>query len=322
MPIDNYRIRDRDTFSDVAGESHEMAGLYSFLLLDCLVDLAHKVSLDFFKRPHLYTNLGQPEGGQPERGQPEGGQPEGGQPEGRQPEGGQPEGGQPEQPRDRGVEIAELLAVLHTRYGAYEHYPSKSQRDEIYVSLFGQSSGLPITDGVGDFPRLRDQLMEAARAFAERVYETGVEMLRERVRTHHRPFKEFLDGVQGASLRWSRNRALPILTEGTAYQILRDRGVAAVFGIPTPPKPAWPYVEDSNGDKLVEEISKQLRWDNEPGMPISREQFIDLQRAALRGAEAIATILDYNEEDADDQDQNRLITKVYTWHSALLSLRS
>jgi hypothetical protein len=281
MPIDDHRIRDLRSFNDVTGKSHETAGLYSFLLLDCLVDLAHKVSLDFFKRPQLYTDLD----------------------------------------GDEGDEIAELLATLHTRYGTEENIVSKSQRDEIYVSIFGQSGGLPIADGVGDFPRLRNELMEAATAFAERVYDTGLEMLRERVRTTHRPFREFLVGLQGSSLRWSRNRALPRLTEEIAYEILRNKGVTAVFGVSTPANPAWPYTEDSNGDKLVEEISKQLRSDNEPGMPISREQFTNLQRAALRGAEAIATVVDFNEDDATNEDLERLITKVYTWGSALQSLR-
>ncbi len=280
----NYRIKDKVSFEKVTGRPYEIAGLYYFMRLDCLIDLAHKVSVDFFKRPQLYIDLGD-------------------------------------------VATAQLLARLNARYGSDEEYLSKSQRDAIYVALFGQSSGPPVTNGIGNFPRRRDQLMEAATAFAERVYDTGVEMLRERVRTTHRPFKEDLLGLQGSSLTWSRTQSLPRLTERTAYRILRDKGVAAVFGITARPEPPWPFVEDSNGDKLVEELSKQLSGDNEPGMPITRAQFSDLQRAALRGAEAITAILDYTEgaagdKAADDEDLDTLITKVYTWSAAERSLQS
>jgi hypothetical protein len=41
--------------------------------------------------------------------------------------------------------------------------------------------------------------------------------------------------------------------------------------------------------------------------------------AALRGAEALATILDFS-EDGNDSDLDLLITKCYTWGSALKSL--
>jgi hypothetical protein len=95
--------------------------------------------------------------------------------------------------------------------------------------------------------------------------------------------------------------------------------VAAVFGIAVPPAAAWPYTEDANGDKLVEEISKQLVTATNSHAPITREGFSNRQRAALRGAEALATIVDFVEGGSDD-DLNLLITRCYTWGSALRSL--
>ena len=111
------------------------------------------------------------------------------------------------------------------------------------------------------------------------------------------------------------------LAENISYKILRHEGVAAIFGISTSPKPEWPYDEDSNGDKLVEEISRQLKWPENSEMYITRELFSNLQRAALRGAEAVATIIDYNESKTDD-DLDLLITKCYSWGSALKSISS
>src|SRR5438876_609648 len=81
------------------------------------------------------------------------------------------------------------------------------------------------TAKVGDFPRWRDDLVSAAAAFSERVYDTGVAMLRARVQTTHRPFQEYLSGLDGASLKWSSRQSLPYLTDGSAYPILRNPGV-------------------------------------------------------------------------------------------------
>jgi len=290
--LTDHNISDLNSFNGVTKDPHQVAGLYFYSVLDCLVDLAYKVSYDFFKKPHLYINLG--------RTQPA---------------------------VSTSPPFSSVLAKLHAQYGSNELLPSTAQRDEIYLPIFGRVAGYS-TNEEGNFPRLRDELINAAAAFAERVFDTGVNMLRQRVITTHRPFQEYLNGLQGDSVKWSKETALPELTEKVSYTILRNNGVAGVFGINTPRDPNWPYTEDSNGDKLVEEISKQLMWADQPeGMYITREHFSNLQRAALRGAEAIATIIDFQEglgatlkEKEDNVDL--LITKCYTWGAALMSLSS
>ena len=218
MAIQDHRISDFKSFGTVTSEPRQVAGLYYFSTLDCLADLAYKVSHDFFKRPHLYTTLGS-------IGPPK-------------------------------VAIAAILARLHAQYGSNERVLDKAQRDEIYRGLFGQNADYPAEgDESGDFVRLRNELVNACAAFAERVFDTGVEMLRERVRTTHRPFHQYLTGLLGDSVRWSKDQALSELTESISYAILRSHGVASVFGISTFAKSAWPYVEDSNADKEIEQIS-------------------------------------------------------------------
>jgi hypothetical protein len=211
------------------------------------------------------------------------------------------------------------LARLRAQYGNDERVPSQEQRDKIFLPLFGQSGTDP-ANGQGDFPRLRDELVDAAAAYAERVYDTGVDMLRERVRTTHRPFKDYLTGLIGDSLGWSTDEALSGVTRGLAYPILRNPGVSSVFGIRTAPKQQWPFTEDSNADKLVEEISKQLLAPTNAYPVITREGISNRQRAALRGAEALATILDYSEVGTNEDDLDLLITRCYTWGSALKGL--
>jgi hypothetical protein len=280
----DYRIDDLKSFESVTGEPHQLAGLYFYQQLDCLVDLAHAVSHDFFKRSHRYINLG--------RTQPK---------------------DEPSRP------LRQTLAQLRARYGYDELFPSVTQRDEIYLPIFGSRGGYAPTEE-GDFPRLRNQLLDAAATFAERVFDTGEDMLRAAVRTTHRPMSEYLQGLHGDSVRWNRENALAGLTEAVSYPVLRSSQVSGVFGIQPPPVVDWPYTEDSNGTKLVEAMSQQLEEVDRPGdTNLSRERISNLQRAALRGAEAIATIIDYR-ESPDKADLDRLITKCYTWRAALLSV--
>jgi hypothetical protein len=282
----DHQITDLKTFQAVTTDPKEpkdIAALYFYQQLDCLIELAYKVSCDFFTRPHLYINLGQVQQGGAAR------------------------------------PLRAVLAQLHARLGYDEALPSKIQRSQIFKAIFG-SGGAFATSEEGDFPRLRDGLINAAAAFSERVFDTGETMLRERVRTTVRVFTQYLKGLQGDSITWSRENALSGLTENVAYAILRSRGVASVFGIDVPPVADWPYKEDANGDKLVEAISRQLATPDEPDMSsITREHILNLQRAALRGAEAIATVLEVRENATVDAS-NALITHCYTWGAALLDV--
>ena len=40
----DYRIHDLESFNRTTGEGHEVAGLYLYQQLDCLVDLAYRVA--------------------------------------------------------------------------------------------------------------------------------------------------------------------------------------------------------------------------------------------------------------------------------------
>jgi hypothetical protein len=207
-----------------------------------------------------------------------------------------------------------VLAQLHAQLGRNERLPSTPQREEVFSPIFGAT--FPPDLPVSDFSRLRDELIQASTAFAERVFDTGVEMLRERVRVTHTLFKAYVTGFAGDSVEWSTDEAFANLSEKSAYLILRNERVAAIFGIAQTPVKAWPYVEDANGDKLVEEVSVQLSVMNGAARPITRERFTNLQRAAKAGAEAIATAIDVNPSATDDE-LDILITKMYTWGSAL-----
>lgn len=244
-----YSINNQATFDAVTGEGHELAALYAYAKLDCLVRLAHLVSVDFFKRPEYYKEFRDPD-------------------------------------------IANALAQLRARYGSDENFPSEEQRAQMLSPLFEDSSG--------DFARARDALLSAAATYSEWGQATGQAMLREAVRTTHETFLGQLTLFNGVSSRWSRNNAFPKITSGLSYRILREAGVAGVFGVTNPPGDDWPYREDANGDQLVDDISHRL--ENNASMSMTRNAFRRRQRAALRGAEAISVIVDFGVGSNEDGD--------------------
>jgi hypothetical protein len=288
--VPDHQIFDLTSFDAVTCEPHQVAGLYFYYKLDCLIDLAYAVSHDFFRRPELFTDL----------------------------------------PSGSGESIAPLIAKLHARYGTDEFLLNKMQRAAVYAALFGKIVSEDFTgDEEGNFPNLRDELIEACATFVETKFGDEVS-LRENVRQKHRLFKEYLSGLLGASVRWSREEALATLTEVISYPILRNQGVSAVYGIARPAIGEWPYTFDSNAAKLVEEISKQLMGLGKPPefqadkmarmpMHISREEITNLQRAAIEGAQAIATAIDVVSSSTEDE-VDLLIRKCYTWGTALKSL--
>jgi hypothetical protein len=292
MAIPDHQISDLNSFMTVTGDPYQVAGLYFFYKLDCLVDLANKVSHDFYDRPELFTDL----------------------------------------IGALGDTIAPTIARLHARYGCDESFLNRMQRHAIYSAIFGKSMSMDSSaDEEGNFPNLRDELIEACATFVETKF-GDAPSLRENVRQKHRLFKEYLTGLRGDSVSWSRDNALSSLTEQVSYQILRNRGVSAVYGIATSARNDWPYTFDSNADKLVEKISKQLMWPekseemNSDGKGemrkyISREEITNLQRAAIEGAKAIATVIDVDASN-DDNDIDLLIRKCYTWGTALSNLKN
>lgn len=210
--------------------------------------------------------------------------------------------------------VVELLARLRSRCGSDELFPSLAQRMDIYSPIFG----LPGASNDSDL--LRDDLIEAATAFSERVFDTGEDMLRERVRTAHRPLKDYLVGVTGDSTDWSARNPLDNISENISFTILRAPVIGAIFGIGTPPGASWPYSEDSNADKLLEEITNKI----DPNDGLTRQQASNRQRLAARGAEAISAVIDYTENSSDVGDDkeslNVLITACYTWGAAKKAL--
>jgi hypothetical protein len=223
----------------------------------------------------------------------------------------------PELYRDLGSpSIAAELAKLNATYGTDTGVPSGKQRAAIYTPIFGGNEN-------DNFPQLRDGLIAAASAYAESSASRGTEMLRANVRTAHRPFKDYLLTLHGDSVRFSKEKVFFELTDKICYPVLRSREVAAVFGIAKLASVEYPYAADAAEDLLMEKISIQLKQVESLG-EVTRAGIGSLQRLAIRGAEAIATVIDFDESGVGhvDSDIDLLIGKCYTWGTALASLKA
>ena len=269
------QINDLASFDEHTRDERAVAGLLFYKELDCLADLAYCISLDFFDHPQLYRAV-------------------------------------------KGDTVSDLMA-LHVRYGHQEDFLNREQRHQIFVGVFGQcdeagpidaTQAAPAADS---FAGLRDQLLVAAAAFGERVFSTSEDLLRATVRVMHVYLKDYLQDTTGASVQWSRNDGLPAINERRCYRILRDPQIAARFAVNEEPGPEWPFRVDANGSKLVEQISSTLM--RGAAEHISRGVLNDKQQLALRGAEALATVMDYD-SDPDPARVDLLIRKCYIWYAA------
>jgi hypothetical protein len=277
-PIRDLKITNLSSFQEVTAEPRQIAGLYFYRLLDCLVDLAYKVSVDFRNRPQLYKVLGDPP-------------------------------------------LAPTLAKLNAKYGTDVEFLSGSERNGVYLPLFGTSDTVS-SNSISGFSRLRRDLVRSATAFVEGAGERGAPMLREAVRIAHKPFKGYLMGLHGDSVRFSKDVALFGLTEKICYPILRSREIATIFGVTDLQRVEYPYATDPAEDLLIEQIAGQLPTQADPSQSYvtpTRERISSLQSAALAGAEAIAAVIDFHDR-ASDNDLDRLISKCYIWGTTLASL--
>ena len=280
MPLTNYRITDLSSFLEVTAEPRQLSGLYFYQVLDCLVDLTYRISIDFRKRPQLYRDLG----------------------------------GQP---------LALALAELNAKYGTDVEILSGAERNEIYLPLFGASDAASTNSNSG-FSRLRRDLLKSASEYARGALERGAPMLREAVRIAHRPLRDYLVGLHGDSVMFSKEVALAGLTERICYPVLRRHEIAAIFGVANLKELQYPYAMDPAHDILIEQIARHLPGPADTSQSYitpTRERISTLQVVALTGAEAIATVIEFRDgHDTVDADFDLLISKCFIWGRALESL--
>lgn len=211
------------------------------------------------------------------------------------------------------TKTATLLTDMQSQYGYAPNFPNQDIRLMLMKPLLGLSDAHINRDNESAFHTTRMPVLAAAAGFAENAQPTAFPMHRERNRSAIVPFRRLMEDFQGASLNQSDLRTGKIFD--SASSILKDIGVAMVFGINGKIDKNWPLNStDSEGAKLVEKITTQL-----PDMPygvISRDKFVGMQRIAEKGFQSIFKILETDIE-TDDEVLDLLIAQLYAWGSDL-----
>ena len=208
---------------------------------------------------------------------------------------------------------ASRLTDLQSQNGYAANFPNKEMRLMLMKPLFGISDGLMNARNESTFHTARLPILAAAAGFAENAQPTAFPMHRERIRSAIVPLRRYMEDLEGASLSQTQTRTASLFD--TAASVLRDPGVATVFGISQLITPTWPLDStDSEGAKLIEKVTTQLP-DMADGV-ISTDRFVRMQRIAEKGTQSIAGILDPSIETVDNA-LDQLTAQLYAWGSDL-----
>ena len=216
MPIPNYSVRDRDSFSQLThcddrnGKRH-VSALYFFHMIDSLTDISHSVLKDLFKNPQIGKDFG-------------------------------------------GASNLDGFAKFLYEYGHNAKFLSKEQRRELFTKLFGDSVDSSQVS-VCEFMPLYEEITEASSEFLEIDSGRSRFALHERLRIAHRTFREYLQEFHGDILKWLCVSSLNEMMHNYVYKVFRSQSIAACYGIRKAPGDDWPYCEDFDGAKMVERLS-------------------------------------------------------------------
>lgn len=191
-----------------------------------------------------------------------------------------------------GASNLDEFAKFLYEYGRNAKFLGKEQRHELFAKLFGDSEDSSQDVGY-EFTSLRDELMEASSQFLESDSAGSHFTPHERLRIAHRTFREYLQEFHGDVLKWLCVFSLNEMMHDYVYKVFRSQAIAASYGVRKAPGDDWPYCEDFDGAKMVERLSSCAQCD--AALKTTRERFDNLQRAALRGSEAITAIIDVKE---------------------------
>jgi hypothetical protein len=216
------------------------------------------------------------------------------------------------------METATALENFKALVGNHPYWPDQAQRAAIYGALIGDSDGRTGTDRTAQFHHASNKVRAAAIKYAERVYDTGEEMLRNAFLDAVVTLKSYLNQLQGRSVTLGNAQTRAIFQ--AAVGVLSDQEVARVFGLQPAPGGNWPLagVYDGNGAYLLEEITRVLH-PTTAGL-ISQRQFIVMQRITSYGWQTIAWILGQIPARDDQLNARALIQIAYSWATALSDL--
>jgi hypothetical protein len=219
-------------------------------------------------------------------------------------------------------EVAKLLANIRVRTGFDPEWPNTMQRVLIVTPLLGQSDAKPNNSATSLFSATSRAVRSAAIAYSERVYDTGEPMLRQAFVNTARQFQAYLTTLSGSVV--DRANLEIVSSFRRSVTVLTNSAVAHAFGLPPAPE-GWPLPKDieepgmyldGDGAYLVDQVSRRLQT---IGGPVTQQQFLALQRAAVGGAQTIQLVQQGKHERSEDVVRE-LIKASYSWATALRDL--
>lgn len=203
-----------------------------------------------------------------------------------------------------------ILEEIKAHTGSDPDWPDGGQRAAIYAALFGSEE-----KGRSPIARQSVALREAAAAFAERTFDSGVAMLRQRFRDCVITLRAHLSSLSGTSVSVGHRQTMAIFQR--ARSVFQNPKIAAAFGLPPAPAGEWPLGESYSGDgaALVEEVSRLLRPDSMNPMPGQR--LLVRQRVANYGFASLSGVADDSPGWDSDDRIDALIAHAYSWHAAI-----
>jgi hypothetical protein len=208
--------------------------------------------------------------------------------------------------------MPESIVDLRLAYGTSAQFPDLAHRQAMVWPILGPSDALKAGTGstASPFQQARQTFLDACNAFVERVADSGLDQLTNRVLISIVPLRTHFLGLRG--------RAFELLSQvidgesDTVNDILRSPGVAQAFGF-SPAAAGWPLADtDPNGAKLIEAAGKLLPTDS--AYRIGYTRFILLQQAAQAGQQALDIVL----QSIDPPNEvSAIVTGGYNWASTL-----
>lgn len=223
----------------------------------------------------------------------------------------------PRQYKEVPPDIAEILENFWFRSGTDPGFPNLQKREMILFPILGQSDGV-LGEHTSEFHMVSTALRGAATAFTTRVFDTGEENLRQAFRDAAITFRSYLRPFEDNAAVANGKRQIRNMFDG-AVRVLLNRQVTGVFGRPPADTANWPLGSsfDENGALVIKYVSEAL----ETTMgPVSKSQFIVMQRIADFGERTIRGLLEADFDTAGPIDE--LIQFTYRWYTALMELRS
>jgi hypothetical protein len=215
-------------------------------------------------------------------------------------------------PQSYTSQMPDSIVDLRLAYGTSAQFPDLAHRQAMVWPILGPSDALKAGAGATPslFQQARQTFFDACTAFVERVADSGLDQLTNRV----------LISIVGLRTHFFRlsGRAFELVSQvidgetDTVYDILRSPGVAGAFGFP-PAASGWPIANtDPNGANLIEAAGRLLPADSAYRIGFTR--FILLQQAAQAGQLALDTVLQATDPP---NEVSAIVTSGYNWATTL-----